>query len=167
MLEGLSKSQKIIESLGDFQRLAGNRIANQASNHGTERDETVPAWIPGDGNLPYRCPQLSYQLTPAIEILHVANRDQLHISHRRKRLQMQLDSHLRQHTVQVDKTLQAIGHQVSESRRLLRLVYAALAAVEGTAIGAWDVLAESERHLAETIAVRTDEIAGIVAPSDG
>jgi hypothetical protein len=73
------------------------------------------------------------------------------------------DSHLRQHTVQVDKTLEAIGHAPNEARRLLRLIYGALADAEGATIGAWDVGRELRRAAAETIAARTDEIAAILA----
>jgi uncharacterized damage-inducible protein DinB len=73
------------------------------------------------------------------------------------------DSHLRQHTVQVDKTLASLGYPPSEAKRLLRLIYAALAEAEGAAIGAWDVGAELRREAAETIAARSGEIAGILA----
>ncbi len=45
------------------------------------------------------------------------------------------DSHMRQHTIQIDKTLAALGLLPTETRRLLRLIYAALAEVEGTLIG--------------------------------
>ena len=73
------------------------------------------------------------------------------------------DSHLRQHTVQVDKTLEAIGHAPNEARRLLRLIYGALADAEGATIGAWDVGQELRRTAVETITARTDEIAAILA----
>jgi uncharacterized damage-inducible protein DinB len=73
------------------------------------------------------------------------------------------DSHLRQHTVQVDKTLETIGHAPNEARRLLRLIYGALADAEGATIGAWDAGQELRRATAETIAARTDEIAAILA----
>jgi hypothetical protein len=73
------------------------------------------------------------------------------------------DSHLRQHTVQVDKTLEAIGHTPNEARRLLRLIYGALADAEGATIGAWDVGQELRRTAAETITARADEIAAILA----
>jgi hypothetical protein len=73
------------------------------------------------------------------------------------------DSHLRQHTVQIDKALVAIGHAPNEAGRLLRLIYAALAEVEGATIGAWDVAQEAGQRLAEAIVTRTAEIAGIVA----
>jgi hypothetical protein len=45
------------------------------------------------------------------------------------------DSHLRQHTIQIEKTLQALGVIPSESQRLLRLIYAALAQVKGMLVG--------------------------------
>jgi hypothetical protein len=73
------------------------------------------------------------------------------------------DAHLRQHIVQVDKTLEGTGHSPNESKRLLRLIYSALGETEGAAIGAWDVAEELRREAAETIAARTDEIAGILA----
>jgi len=45
------------------------------------------------------------------------------------------DSHLREHTIQVDKTLEGIGHKPAEPARLLRLIYQALGEVEGALIG--------------------------------
>jgi hypothetical protein len=45
------------------------------------------------------------------------------------------DSHLREHTIQVDKTLEGIGHKLGEPERLLRLIYQALGEVEGAMIG--------------------------------
>jgi len=73
------------------------------------------------------------------------------------------DSHMRQHTIQVDKTLDAIGRAPNEAKRLLRLIYGALAEAEGATIGTWEVGEELRRETAETIAARTDEIAGILA----
>lgn len=73
------------------------------------------------------------------------------------------DSHLRQHTVQIDKTLEGIDHRPNEARRLARLIYAALAEAEGATIGAWEVSAELGHKVAETIAERAEEIAGILA----
>lgn len=43
------------------------------------------------------------------------------------------EEHLRQHTVQVDKTLVTIGHQPTEAERLVRNLYTALAGVESVA----------------------------------
>jgi hypothetical protein len=69
------------------------------------------------------------------------------------------DSHLRQHTVQVDKTLAGIDHPPRESKRLLRLVYAALAEAEGATIGAWELGAALHQEAAEAISTRADEVA--------
>ena len=73
------------------------------------------------------------------------------------------DSHMRQHTIQVDKTLEGIGRAPNEAKRLLRLIYAALAEAEGATIGAWELGDELRRERAEAIAARTDEIVGILA----
>jgi hypothetical protein len=73
------------------------------------------------------------------------------------------DSHLRQHTIQVDKTLASLGPAPSEARRILRLVYAALAEAEGTAIGAWNLARDVWHETSEEISARTGEIAGILA----
>jgi len=73
------------------------------------------------------------------------------------------ESHLRQHTVQIDKTLVGIGRPPNEARRLLRLIYAALAEAEGATIGAWDVGADLCQAAAEQIAARTEEIAAILS----
>jgi hypothetical protein len=73
------------------------------------------------------------------------------------------DSHLRQHIVQVDKTLARIGQAPNEARRLLRLIYAALAEAEGATIGAWEVGAALRHEVADAISGRANEIAGILA----
>lgn len=68
------------------------------------------------------------------------------------------DSHLRQHTVQVEKTLEMLDLQPNDPRRLLRLIYAALAEVEGAVIGAPEFGLGQCNDLAEVIALRADEI---------
>jgi hypothetical protein len=73
------------------------------------------------------------------------------------------DSHLRQHTVQVDKTLVQIGRPPTEAQRLLRLIYAALAEAEGATIGAWQAGAALWDEVAGAISARADEVAGILA----
>jgi hypothetical protein len=69
------------------------------------------------------------------------------------------DAHLRQHTIQVDKTLVALGRGPSEIGRLLRLIYAALAEAEGAAIGAAELGAARVDELARAIEGRADELA--------
>lgn len=75
-----------------------------------------------------------------------------------------LDAHLRQHTIQVEKTIAAIGSAPSEARRLLRLVYNALAEVEGGLIGAWDYGPQRQHDLVSVISARSDKIETIVKP---
>jgi hypothetical protein len=71
---------------------------------------------------------------------------------------LRFDSHLRQHTIQAEKTLDALEHRPTEVRRLLRIIYHALAVAEATAIGAGDLGAEQQRAVAAGIAARLDEI---------
>lgn len=72
------------------------------------------------------------------------------------------DSHCRQHIIQVEKTLVGIGRPPNEARRLLRLVYTALAEVESATIGAWDVAQELRQSTTDMIAGRTEEIVAIL-----
>lgn len=72
------------------------------------------------------------------------------------------DSHLRQHTVQVDRTLEALGYPPNEAKRLLRLIYGALAEAEGATIGAWGTGRDLRHDTAQSINARADEIAGIL-----
>jgi hypothetical protein len=51
----------------------------------------------------------------------------------------------------------------NEAKRLLCLIYVALAEAEGATIGAWEVGAHLRRKVADTIAARADEVAGILA----
>ncbi len=73
-----------------------------------------------------------------------------------------LDAHMRQHTIQIEKTLRVLGHMPSESDKLLRLIYAALAQVEGALIGTGenyqDLLSASAKRMDE----RTNEIEDIL-----
>lgn len=73
------------------------------------------------------------------------------------------DSHLRQHTIQVEKTLAAISRHPDETRRLLRLVYAALAEVEGALIGDPRYGVEEQVVTAATIASIVDDITPLLA----
>jgi len=62
-----------------------------------------------------------------------------------------LEEHLRQHTVQVDKTLAGIGHPPSEAERLVRLLYQALGSVEAAQIGASGISPEAHERSAVLI----------------
>lgn len=72
------------------------------------------------------------------------------------------DAHLRQHTIQVEKTLAAIGRRPNEARRLLRLVYNALAGAEGFLIGASEFGTAYCNGAAAAINARNEEIASIL-----
>ena len=72
------------------------------------------------------------------------------------------DAHLRQHTIQIEKTLTALDAAPSETKRLLRLIYAALAEAEGAALGDSAGDSHSWHALAETIAARAGEITRLV-----
>jgi hypothetical protein len=76
-----------------------------------------------------------------------------------------LDSHLRQHTIQIEKTLISLDESPSEAKRLLRLIYAALADVDSTIIGAWDLGKEKRQETAAMISQRADEINQILGGS--
>ncbi len=73
------------------------------------------------------------------------------------------ESHLRQHTIQVDKTLADIGHRPSEAMRLLRMLFLALAEVQGLRLGAPEVAGATCAELAQAITARADEIAALPA----
>jgi hypothetical protein len=72
------------------------------------------------------------------------------------------ESHLRQHTIQIDKALVALGLASGEARGLVRMVYAALADVQGYLIGAGEFGEPACAKLAAEIDRRTDEIEGIL-----
>lgn len=74
------------------------------------------------------------------------------------------NAHLREHTIQVEKTLAQLGQPPSEVARLLRLLHGALGDLEGALIGKADEPASQagQRALATIIAARTGEIAGMV-----
>jgi hypothetical protein len=62
----------------------------------------------------------------------------------------------------VEKALDAIEGPPSEARRLLRLIYAALAEAEGAVLNAPDTGLEMQGEVAVEIAHRSEEIAGLI-----
>jgi hypothetical protein len=72
------------------------------------------------------------------------------------------EAHFAQHTVQIDKTLVAIGQAPSESKRLIRKIYAALAEAEGMMIGAEKMDDTAILATASSIAERAKEIKGLL-----
>ena len=72
------------------------------------------------------------------------------------------EAHFTQHTIQIDKTLIAIGNPLSESKRLVRKIYAALAEAEGFMIGAEKMDETAILATASSIGERTKEIADVL-----
>jgi uncharacterized damage-inducible protein DinB len=72
------------------------------------------------------------------------------------------EAHFVQHTIQIDKTLIAIGQAPSEAKRLLRKIYAALAEVEGLMIGVEKMDDTAIRATASSIQERTQEISRLL-----
>ena len=84
--------------------------------------------------------------------------------HMRLRFRLhRFDSHMRQHTVQAEKTVQTLSHGPSESQRLLRLINAALAEVEGNLIATGSTFDDLISELGVRIDARTREIGSILA----
>jgi hypothetical protein len=71
------------------------------------------------------------------------------------------EAHMVQHTVQIDKTLVAIRWPPTETKRLIRYLFAALAQVQANLIGE-ETLNEKCTSLAEVIDHRTTEIQRII-----
>jgi uncharacterized damage-inducible protein DinB len=72
------------------------------------------------------------------------------------------EAHFAQHTIQIDKTLVAIGQAPNESKRLLRKLYAALAEVEGLMIGAEKMDDTAIIETASSITERAKEIDSLI-----
>lgn len=68
------------------------------------------------------------------------------------------EAHVAQHTVQIDKTLVSIGQPPTESKRLLRKIFAALAEAEGMMIGTQIMNDAAILATASSISERTKEI---------
>lgn len=73
------------------------------------------------------------------------------------------EAHFVQHTIQIDKTLVAIGLAPTESKRLLRRIYAALAEVEGIMIGTEKIDDAMILSTASSISERTNEIRSLLS----
>lgn len=72
------------------------------------------------------------------------------------------EAHFAQHTVQIDKTLVAIGKVPTESKRLLRQIFAALAEAEGMTIGAENIDDTPVLGTISSITERTNEIRSLL-----
>ena len=72
------------------------------------------------------------------------------------------EAHYTQHTIQIDKTLAAIGNVPTESMRLIRKLYAALAEAEGTMIGGEKTESALILATADSIVDRTNLISALL-----
>lgn len=72
------------------------------------------------------------------------------------------DAHLREHVIQIEKTLPAIEHPPRETERLVRLIYGALGEAEGALIGADAAADEAWGSTADAIGERADELTRFV-----
>ena len=79
----------------------------------------------------------------------------------RFRLQ-RFDSHLRQHTIHAEKTLDDLDQRSSEAKRLLRFIYSAAAEAEGAQLGAEHLGQDLVGTAAGTIVDRAGEIRKIL-----
>ncbi len=70
------------------------------------------------------------------------------------------EAHLRQHTIQVEKTLVALGYAATEGRMLVRAMFNALGEVEGASLGA-DINGEMRTYAADLIETRVAEVAAV------
>lgn len=73
------------------------------------------------------------------------------------------DAHMRQHTIQIEKTRLLLGLPYPEILRLWRLMYAALAEVEAVSLGAGEIGKAEREALAEEIAQRRAEIIAVMS----
>lgn len=73
------------------------------------------------------------------------------------------EAHFVQHTVQIEKTLAALGQAPTETKLLLRRIYAALAEAEGTLIGAEKMDDAAILETASSISERTREIQSLLS----
>ncbi len=70
--------------------------------------------------------------------------------------------HLRGHSLQADKIRVGIGHRMTDTQRLTRLLYSALGDGEGALVGAGSRQRELERACAESINSRANEVIALV-----
>ena len=73
------------------------------------------------------------------------------------------EAHFTQHTVQIDKTLVEIAQAPTESKRLMRKIFAALAEVEGIMIGAEKIEDPAIASTASSISERVNEIRSLLS----
>jgi hypothetical protein len=81
-----------------------------------------------------------------------------HIGYRLHRF----EAHLRQHTIQIDRTLAAIDCSPTESKRLIRMLFSALAEVNGNLISTTERKSQECIEMARNIDIRVKEISRLI-----
>ncbi len=81
-----------------------------------------------------------------------------HIGYRLHRF----EAHSRQHTIQIDKTLNSIGCGPTEAKRTVRMLYSALAELNGNLIAPSEKKNQESIELARTIDSRTKDLSKLV-----
>ena len=79
---------------------------------------------------------------------------------------LRFEAHIRQHTVQIEKTRQMLGYQPTEAHWLIRQLYNALGEAEGAALGikVSGELQQMQSELIAKLAARANQIAGLLKP---
>jgi hypothetical protein len=80
---------------------------------------------------------------------------------------LRFDSHVRQHTVQIEKTLDVLGSGPQEADRLLRVVYDALGEAEAAALGSHTVEPAADYDLAADLERRAQDLAEAMSAAGG
>jgi hypothetical protein len=81
-----------------------------------------------------------------------------HIGYRLHRF----EAHSRQHTIQIDKTLNLIGCGPTEAKRIVRMLYSALAELNGNLIAPSEKKNQESIELARTIDSRTKDLSKLI-----
>lgn len=81
-----------------------------------------------------------------------------HIGYRLHRF----EAHSRQHTIQIDKTLNLIGCGPTEAKRIVRMLYSTLAELNGNLIAPSEKKSQESIELARTIDSRTKDLSKLI-----
>jgi hypothetical protein len=75
---------------------------------------------------------------------------------------LRFEAHSRQHTIQIDKSLNLIGCGPTEAKRIVRMLYSALADLDSTLISPMEKKNQESIELARTIDSRTKDLSKLI-----
>ena len=75
---------------------------------------------------------------------------------------LRFEAHSRQHTIQIDKTMNSIGCGPTEAKRIVKLLYSALADLNGNLIAPLEKKNQESIELARTIDSRTKDLSKLI-----